>query len=498
MKSNNLLIVAALSILITSFSSCQNDFLEENPQSFISPDQFYKTEGDANAALIGVYNSLRGIYSQDITFVGDLAGEQTWPGVSNSNVDRTNIDAFQFDPANVILANNWANNYIVINRANSVIDNVPNITMDADKKGVIVAEARFLRALCYFNLVRTFGGVPLRLNETTEISPNINIARSSANEIYDVIIDDLKQAEAKLPSTLVTSSLGRSTKGAASTLLAYVYLTMKDWTNAAAKSKEVITNKAAYGYDLFPTPADVWKISNENKLEHIFSIQFQSGPEVFGSAYAQFYLSRQANAIQAAGISGFGQNLVEDAFWRTFDPADTRRDASILSSFIDPKTGNTVTYNPIPKAPLNELSIFKYFDTAPFARSNNNNNYPILRYADVLLINAEALNELNGPTPEAYAAINAVRKRAGTTEVPMSLLSGLDKVQFRAAVLQERSFEFCFESKRYFDLIRTGQLVPIMTAAGKKPTAKNLLFPIPQREIDSNNKIEQADQNPGY
>jgi len=488
MKSNNFLIVTALSILITSFSSCQNDFLDENPQSFISPDNFYKTESDANAALVAVYNGLRAIYSQDITFVGDMAGEQTWPGVSNSNVDRSNIDAFQFDPSNTILLGNWNNNYVVINRANAVLDRVPAIDMPADKKDVILAEARFLRAFSYFNLVRTFGGVPLRLTETTPF----HLERSSADAVYNVIIDDLKKAEEKLLPVQPAANVGRATKGAASSLLAYVYLTKKDWTNAATKAQEVINNAGAYGYGLYATPADVWKIANENKLEHIFSIQFQSGPEALGSAYAQFYLSRAANVIQASGISGFGQNMVEDKFWKSFAAADTRRDASILSRFIDPKTQKVYQY---PSTDLTELSIFKYFDTAPYARSNNNNNYPILRYADVLLIKAEALNELNGPTVDAYGAINSIRKRAGAG---MTDLSGLTKEQFRAAVLQERSWEFCFESKRYFDLIRTEQLIPIMTAAGKNPQPKNLLFPIPQKEIDTNNKINAEDQNPGY
>jgi hypothetical protein len=492
MKSNNFFIVAALSILITSFSSCNDDFLDENPKSFISPENFYKTEADANAALMAVYNGLRGIYSQDMTFVGDMAGEQTWPGVSNSNVDRSNINAFQFEPSNTILLGNWTNNYLIINRANAVITRVPAIEMPANTKDAIVAEARFLRALAYFNLVRTFGGVPLRLTETTDLK-DLHVARSTANEVYDLIINDLKLAETKLIATpQTTANVGRATKGAASSLLAYVYLTQKDWTNAAAKAQEVIDNKGAYGYGLFATPADVWKIANENKLEHIFSVQFQSGPEAFGSAYAQFYLSRTANVIQASGISGFGQNLVEDAFWKSFDPADTRRDASILSRFVDPKNQKVYQY---PSTDLTELSIFKYFDTAPYARSNNNNNYPILRYADVLLIKAEALNELNGPTTEAYEAINAIRKRAGAG---MTELSGLNQVQFRAAVLKERSFEFCFESKRYFDLVRTEQLVPIMTAAGKNPQAKNLLFPIPQKEIDTNQKINPEDQNPGY
>jgi hypothetical protein len=491
MKTNNIFTVIALSILIVSVSSCQKDFLKEDPKSFISPTNFYKTEADANAALVAVYSGLRPIYSQDITFIGDVAGEQTFPGPSNSNVDRTNLDNFKFETSNVIINGNWENNYIVINRANAVIERVPGISMPVASRDIIVAEAYFLRALCYFNLVREFGGVPLRLKETTELT-GLDIARSPVNAVYDAIISDLKLAETKLLAVQPAASVGRATKGAASSLLAYVYLTKKDWANAAAKAQEVIDNKGVYGYGLYTTPADIWKIANENKLEHIFSIQFQSGPEGFGSAYSQFYLSRTANVIQAPGIAGFGQNLVEDAFWKSFDPADTRRDASILSRFVDPANNKVYQY---PSTDLTELSIFKYFDATPYARSNNNNNYPILRYADVLLIKAEALNEISGPTTESYDAINQIRKRAGAG---MSLLQGLTQAQFRVAVLQERSFEFCFESKRYFDLIRTEQLIPIMTAKGKSPQPRNLLYPIPQREIDINKLINPEDQNPGY
>lgn len=489
MKSKNFLIVAVLTVLITSVSGCQSDFLEEDPKSFILPDNFYKTENDANAALVSVYNALRPIYSQDMTFVGDLAGEQTNIGTA-ANTDRLEIDNFTIQTTNLILSNNWNNNYVVINRANAVISRVPAIEMTTDKKDIIIGEAHFLRALAYFNLVRQFGGVPLRIEEVTELQ-GLDIPRSSVNEIYDVIIEDLKLAETKLLPVQPATGVGRATKGAASSLLAYVYLTKKDWANAALKAQEVITNKGAYGYDLFDTPADIWKIENENKKEHIFSIQFQSGPEAYGSAYSQFYLSRTANVIQKNGIAGFAINLVEEKFWKSFETADKRRDASILSYFKDSK-GNVYQYG---TKDLTELSIFKYFDANAYARSNNNNNYPILRYADVLLIKAEALNELNGPTTEAYDAINAIRKRAGADMVN---LQNLTQEQFRAKVLQERSWELCFESKRYFDLIRTEQLIPIMTAAGKNPLPKHLLYPIPQREIDINKAIGPEDQNPGY
>lgn len=486
MKIKILLTIISLAVLAISLNGCK-DFLDEDPKDFLSPTNFYKTDGDAHAALMAAYAGITPVYSRNLMLLLDMPTEQTNTG-QTSNADRINIDELLFEPSNTISTDVWNGTYEAINRANVVIDRVPGIDMDANKRDVIVGEAHFLRALNYFNLVRIFGGVPLRLQETTSLG-ELDLARSSAEEVYNAIIDDLKAAEAALPNQQTGTEIGRASKGAASTLLAYVYLTKKDWPNAAIKSQEVIDNAGAYGYDLYTDYADLWKIENENKLEHIFMCQFQAGPEGLGSSYSHFLLSRDANAIQQQG-SGYGQHLVEEGFWLSFSPDDTRRDASILSSFIDPGTNQVVSY---PDNGLSELSIWKYYDPAPFARNNGSNNYPILRYADVLLIKAEALNEMEGPSVEAYKAINEIRGRANLPD-----LADLSPEEFRDAVLQERNWEFCFESKRFFDLIRTETLVPVMTAAGKNPQPKNLLYPIPQEEIDVNNKIDESDQNPGY
>ncbi|NID09202.1 RagB/SusD family nutrient uptake outer membrane protein [Fibrivirga algicola] len=488
MKLNHLIVGLVLALFMPGLYGCKNDFLTEQPKDFLSPTNFYQTEADATAALIATYSSLRAIYSQNFYFVGDLPSEQTNPGTGN-NIDRTNIDNFLFEPTNTITTGIWNDSYVTINRANVVIARLPGISMNADRKNAIVAEAKFLRALSYFNLVRIYGGVPLRLQETASLE-GLDVARSPVADVYALIIADLKEAEAALPNQQTGATLGRASKGAASALLAYVYLTKKDWANAAAKSQEVIDKASTYGYSLFTNPADIWKVENKNKQEHIFMCQYQAGAEGLGSAYNHFFTSRSANAILVGG-SGFAIHLVEDAFWKSFTAGDARRDASILSSFTDPKTLKVISY---PSTALAELSIFKYYDPAPFTRSNNNNNYPLLRFADVLLINAEALNESAGPNAQAYESVNKIRRRAKLAD----LTAGLTQQQFRDAVLRERSLEFCFESKRYFDLIRTETLIPVMTAAGKKPLPRNLLFPIPQREIDINNLIEQADQNPGY
>lgn len=477
-----ILIVALL------FSSCSDSFLRENPKDFLSPANYYNTEQEATAALVAVYAGLRSLYSHNMYFIGDMASEQTYQG-EGTNIDRININNFQFEPENGITTGLWNSCYNNINRANAVIDRVPEISMDAGRRDIIVAEARFLRAFHYFTLVRVFGGVPLRLQETTSLT-GLGLGRASVEEVYGSIIADLVAAEAVLPDQQTGANSGRASKGAAATLLAYVYLTKKDWTNAVNKSQEVIDRAGAYGYDLYANYADLWVIANKNKLEHIFMCQYQSGPENVGNHIGHFFMSRQANPILLGG-SGYGVHLVEEAFWLSFDPDDKRRDASILSRFVHPQTQQVLSYA---TGELTQLSIFKYYDPAPFARNNNSNNYPILRYADVLLINAEARNEADGPTAQAYENINKIRRRANLE----NLTPDLSKQEFRDAVLQERSWEFCFEARRYFDLIRTETVVPVMTAAGKNPRPENILFPIPQREIDINDQLSQEDQNPGY
>ncbi len=488
MKRNNFPTIFILVVSLLVFSTCKDSFLSENPKDFLSPTNYYNTEEEASAALMAVYAGLRSLYSHNMYFIGDMASEQTNQG-EGTNIDRININNFQFEPENGITTGLWNSSYNNINRANAVIDRVPHISMDAGRRDVIVAEALFLRAFNYFNLVRVFGGVPLRLNETTSLA-GLGLGRSSVEEVYDSIIGDLIAAEAVLPDRQTGVNSGRASKGAAATLLAYVYLTKKDWTNAVSKSQEVIDNADTYGYDLYDNYADLWIIENKNQMEHIFMCQYASGPENVGNHIGHFFMSRQANPIVLGG-SGYGIHLVEDAFWRSFEPNDTRRDASILSSFIHPQTQEVVSY---PSDGLTELSIFKYYDPAPFARNNNGNNYPILRYADVLLINAEARNESAGPDLQVYENINKIRRRANLDD----LTPGLSQQEFRDAILQERNWEFCFEAKRYFDLMRTETVVPVMTAAGKNPRPENILFPIPQREIDINDQLSQEDQNPGY
>jgi starch-binding outer membrane protein, SusD/RagB family len=257
--------------------------------------------------------------------------------------------------------------------------------------------------------------------------------------------------------------------------LAKVYLTRQEWALAAAKSLEVINGP--YGYDLFANFADVFNPSTKNGKEHIFSAQCQGGN---GQG------NRLASSCTPSGIPGVGAAGTDEPYagaYEIFSATDKRRNVTFFTSLVSPTNGKTYTFTP---------HFYKYFDKSNIATpTESNQNIPVIRFAEVLLIYAEAVNEIGGPTTDAYNAINRVRTRAG-----LGNLVGLDQPQFRKAVYLERRLELMFEFQRWFDLIRTKTLVSTLTSAGKTSvTEKNYLYPIPQHEIDLNPKLTQ---NPGW
>jgi hypothetical protein len=254
--------------------------------------------------------------------------------------------------------------------------------------------------------------------------------------------------------------------------LTRVYLTKKDWDNAITKSLEVIDGP--YGYDLFPNFEDVFKKSNNNGKEHIFSAQFKSFTSSRGNS-----LGSRGTPTGIPGIDGGDADIPTPGLFGLYQSGDKRRDVTFFTSLVSPVNGNKYTFTPHFK---------KYYDPAVLPSTNESGiNLPIIRFADVLLEYAEALNEKNGPVTEAYDAVNRVRIRAG-----LSPLKELTKDQFRDSVYQERRLEFVYEHQRWFDLVRTGRLVESLHAVGKTNAAKkHYLYPVPQREIDLNPNLTQ-------
>jgi len=467
-------------LLMAGLSAC--NVLEQTPESNFTPTNFYRNADDAKAAVSTVYDPLASpnLYAQVMWIIQDQATDDAeWGGGrSTANQPKNDLDKYTFTPATSTFQSVWTTLYQGINRANTVISRLPAIPMDEALKARYIAEARFMRGFYYFTLVRLFGGVPLITTETTSLN-NLTVSRAPVDEVYRFIVQDFTEAETTLPATYTGIDRGRATKGAAKAFLAKVYLTRQDWPRAAAKAKEVIDLGI---YDLWATYNEAFLIANKNGKESVFEMQALGGGFNEGS-WMQGYM--RPNFDRVNGVAGFGDDPVTENLYRTFSPTDKRRDVTIrlYSATSTPAAPASVQFPGY---------VYKYLDPAATANGDGSNNFPIVRYADVLLMYAEALNEQAAGNAEAYAAVNRLRRRAGLTD-----LTGLSQDQFRDAVLLERRLELAFEGHRWYDLVRTKRLISAIKAQNPSINVqeRHYLFPIPQTERDVNPAL---DQNPGY
>lgn len=486
------LIIFLTVISVTGIYSCKK--LDENPSSVIVASQFYKTASDATSAVNAVYSTLNSdpagdfpLYGRQLNLLTENASDNQVYSPSNTNPDVRALGTVTYISANSRVQKVWQQLYYGINRANIAIDNIPSVQMDTAIRARLIRESKFIRGLLYFNLVRLYGAVPLILHNPTTIDPTkLLVGRTPVDSIYLQIVSDLKEAT-NLPKSYSGADLGRATGGAAHTLLAKVYLTRQDWTNALAQLNIVING--GYGYALFPNYYDAFQKATKNGKEHIFSAQFETN---LGAVGSEQYLSLSFTSFntQTWPIDVPADSSV----YKLFSATDTRRAVTFYSSVYNAATGQTVVFNN-PYVPY--LNKFVDYSLTPLTtQAQSGINYPVLRYADVLLMYAEAQNELNGgPTSDAYTAINQVRTRANVPD----LTTGLSQAAFRDSLFLERRKEFIQEGHRWFDLVRQGGTVLVdalhTNPAKSAASSKNTLFPIPLVEIQLNPKLTQ---NPGY
>ena len=467
-------------------TACQDKFLDLRPISEASSATFYKTASDLANALSGAYSALQlnGQYTE-LFMVAELPSDDTFPSLSGSVTDQDEFDKFYLRTTNPYLAARWNDGYRGIYRTNTVINRSQGIEMNEELKARYVAEAQFLRALMYFNLVRVFGDVPLVVKEIERAEEGYQYGRNPAAEVYAQIIADLTEAEAVLPVTYAAADAGRATRGAAKALLGKVYLTLGRHAEAAGKLKEVIDLGV---YDLLPSYADVFAPGNKNHKESVFAVQYKKGSLGEGNRMPNaFAPENSGNAVIQFG--GDGQNRPHADLLAAYEPNDPRKDFSAATSYQNAR-GETVLY-----------SYVKKYSDVPAVKYDNDNNFLVIRYADVLLMYAEALNEAGyAPDGEAFTALNRVRGRVG---LPAKTAADLpNQAAFHDAVLQERRVELAFEGHRWFDLVRTGRALQMLQAKAALigirtgVTADNLLFPVPQSQIDIN--PTRISQNRGY
>ncbi|KAA0992073.1 RagB/SusD family nutrient uptake outer membrane protein [Dyadobacter aurulentus] len=483
MKTIRPYIFLAATALLTS---CSDSFLELAPISTPTSDNFYKTADDFRNALNGGYAGLQagGLAGNSYIF-GEIASDNTVAVASGSVTDQDEFDRFYIRTTNPFISGRWNDAYNVIARYNTILVRIGGVTMDENLKNRYIAETKFLRAVVYFTLVQTFGDVPLILEPVANPDEGYSFGRAPKAEVYAQIEKDLTEAEAVLPTTYAAADLGRATKGAAKAYLGKVYLTQRKFAPAAAKLKEVIDLGV---YTLLPYYADVFRVANKNNKESVFDVQYKSGGAGEGNSWPNSFAPQNSgNAVIAFGGDGNNQPTLD--IINAYEAGDLRKDVSVAASYTN-AAGQVIP----------DRFIKKYYDV-PVAKGDNGNNIPLIRYADVLLMYAEALNEsayqANG---DAFTYLNMVRTRAG---LPNKTGANAPTQQaLRLAIEQERRVELAFEGHRWFDLVRTNRAIPVLNSKKEQIrlvnelTEKNLVFPIPQSQIDINR--DKIQQNPGY
>ena len=485
----SLLLVASLVIT----TGCE-DFLQKDPQGELTQEAFPVTASDALLATNAVYVSIRTwAYHSGGYPILDIMSDDAHKG-SNPNDQLPTVgpyETFTHTTTQDGLDRWWSALYEGIKRANVVIEKVPSINMNEQLRNRYIAEASFLRGLFYFDLVRAFGGVP-RVTSTT---PATKTPRSTDAEIYELIISDLEFAAQHLPekSLYGPDDAGRATKGAAKSLLARVCLFMGDYKNVEKYALEVI---ASDEYDLEDDFADANGKNGEHGIESVFEIGAMEVEGAGGNQYAN------TQGVRGSPNRGWGFNRPSLDLRYSFEEGDPRLDATIIDLgetldgiFIigDGTTPDVVVVNGI----VTEVECYNqkvwYPGTNTITQWGHNRR--LIRYADVLLMAAEALNENDKPG-DALPLLNEVRERArGGNGSILPDVTVTEKNALRNAILEERRHELALEGHRFWDLVRTGRAAIVLGPLGFQ-TGKHELLPIPQNEIDISQGSLQ--QNPNW
>lgn len=459
-----ILVLASLATLL--MTSCGDSFFDLEPASSVTIDKVYKTASDYNVAVIGCYAKLQSqvnfytecceYRSDNLSLGAPTAGTQ----------DRYDIDHFTEKPSNGILSSYWANFNNNVYRCNLLLDQIDGANFAENLKKQYKGEAMFIRALTYFNMYRIWGGVPAT-KHVVSAAEALKVARYSDEQMFDLIAGDLKEIVDNnyLPETYPSADMGRATSGAAKALLGKVYLTFHKWTEA----KDILSQLIGK-YQLVSPIAQVFNVDNKNNNEIIFAVHFNK--EIEGEGHSYWY-----NLTNASDDTNQTSSLLN-----TFPTGDARKDL--------------ITYVQVEKT---VRLMNKFYDTKSPTFKTVGNDQILLRYADVLLMYAEALNEIQYDASEGSLALkylNAVRQRAGISNLTAKQLPTQEK--FRKGILVERQREFPYEGQRWFDLVRMGFAKSVMAENGVEIKDYQLLFPIPQQEIEKVGNKSILWQNPGY
>ncbi|MDB5250179.1 MAG: RagB/SusD protein [Segetibacter sp.] len=508
---NKILIVISIIVLLV-FSSCKRNFDEPNPNSPTTAS-FWNSQLDAVKGVNAVYSTLKrqaSVYSRWMFYHRVLRSDEGFG--SGGDIGLNNLMSFvQTDYNNALTAETWQNLYVGVFRANQAIANIPNINMDAALRKRLVAEAKFLRGLFYFDLTLFWGRPPLMLDPSTLTAQPKN---ATNEEAWAQVVKDFTEAAADLPESYPSSELGRATKGAAYAFIGKAYLQQNKYQPAIDALNWLVVGPGKSVYDLMTNYDDNFLITTENNRESVFELQFVNKPNENGDddVREDINLNSGASIAQFIAPPGIGFN---DGAARKRWLVDTflfektlagKRDPRLSASFIFDSThergpDSTMVYGQSfasRKLPSGGMWFRKLLNDRTPGKTNegfsSGNNYRMIRYADVLLMYAEALNGIN-KTADAYQYVNRVRGRVGMSELP----AGMTQAQFLAQIKHERIVELSGEGWRWADLLRWGELTTDLKARDPEFTnfvkGKHEYYPIPQTDIDLNPNLAQ---NPNY
>lgn len=480
-----LAIISAMIVLQSALGGCSNDFIDLTNPSAFTEKNYYKTADDLKGALTASYSSLQPVY--DLWYRWSEIPSDNTQGRSDGGGENQ-IDVFTLGATYVNIYSIWQALYKTIATANIVLEKAPAINMDETLKARYMAEAKALRALGYYNLVRMFGGVPLITVTLKSPDEALTYKRESVDKIYAQIKKDLTEAETVLPPKYegtANKEVGRITAIAVKTMLGEVLMVEKDWPGAALKLKEAYDLCAANGTGLLPNYADIFDPAKGNNQEIIWAVQYQRGrTPLEGSGWPNYFAPIGSGTSVVKAGSAYGYNQISPSLFNAFEAGDKRLPVSIG---IFTTSSSKVYYTR------------KYIDPEQVAPSDAGNDWIIYRYADLLLLYAEALNE-NNETASAAFQLNKVRARAGLAEK-----TGLTQITAREAIELERRLELSCEGHRWFDLVRTNRVSNVMTAhfaaypiaestgAVARMENRHFLYPIPDVERTINPDLTQND-----
>ncbi|MEM0578549.1 RagB/SusD family nutrient uptake outer membrane protein [Flavobacterium polysaccharolyticum] len=479
--------ISLFALSVVFFTGCADDFLDVDQTESISTKdiELFNNDAGASSFVTSIYSKFLDWDMTSFGWIGlssitsDDADKGSSPG--DTGTDKDILDALSYNPTTPSVESVFNANYDGINRCNQALNILPKLTKaDANLRNRLMGEAKFLRAFMYFTLVKCYGGVPIvdRLpNPSSTEDRQMLLTRKTASEVYAFIETDLIDAIAALPekSAYPANEKARASKGAAYALLAKVNLYQKNW-------QKVVDNcNAVTGYSLAPDYATMFRIAGENDAESIFEIQ---GVGSIPARGIQGYSNTQG--ARGAGGWGWGFNTPSQSLVDAYEAGDVRKNATIIFRGTTLYDGRI-----IPNTVENPRYNYKAYSSNFTDAWETDANIKYLRFAEVLLMKAEALNEL-GQTSTAIPLLNQIRNRAGLANT-----TALSQADVRRAIWKERRVEMAFEHDRFFDVVRTGQAVAAFAADGKTFVAgKHELFPIPQSFIRQAAGL--SSQNPNY